>query len=57
MHNLCANILRILDVCKQYSDELVDKNVNVLGCNVFPKCRDLEVITLNPTEDTKGYNS
>lgn len=44
MHCLFANFVRILDVCKQYSEDLLSDKDNMPRCGVIPKFSDLEVI-------------
>ena len=57
MHNLYANFVRILEVCKQYSQDLVNDKGNMPRCGVVPKFSDLEVIALSLTQETMGYDS
>jgi len=57
MHNLYANFVRILEVCNQYSQDLVNDKGNMPRCGVVPKFSDLEVIALSLTQETMGYDS
>ena len=57
MHNLCANFVRILEVCKRFSQDLVNDKGNIPRCGVVPRFSDLEVIALSLTEETMGYDS
>ena len=57
MHNLYANFVRILEVCKQYSQDLVNDKGNMPRCGVVPKFSDLEVIALSLIQETMGYDS
>ena len=57
MHNLYANFVRILGVCKRFSQDLVNEKGNMPRCGVVPRFNDLEVIALSLTEDTMGYDS
>jgi len=51
MHNLYANIAKILDASKIFSNNLVNEQGNCPCCGVAPSFNDLEEITLNlPTE-------
>ena len=44
MHYLFANFVRILEVCKQYSEDLLSDKDNMPRCGVISKFSDLEVI-------------
>lgn len=57
MHSLYANFVRILEVCKQYSLDLVNDKGNMPRRGVIPKFSDLEVIALSLTQETMGYGS
>ena len=57
MHNLYANFVRILEVCKRFSQDLVNDKGNIPRCGVVPRFSDLEVIALSLTEETMGYDS
>ena len=57
MHDWYANFVKILDVCKQYSQDLVNDKGNMPRCSVVPKFSDLEVIALSLTQETMGYDS
>ena len=56
MHNLYANFVRILEVCKQYSQDLVNDKGDMPRCDVVPKFSDLEVIALNLTPRVLYFN-
>lgn len=45
MHNLYANIERILEVCKLYPKELTNNKGNMPSCGVIPMFSDPKVIT------------
>jgi len=47
MHNLYANFVRILELCKQYSQDLMNSMGNMTKCSVIPKFSDREVIVLS----------
>lgn len=53
MHDLYANFVKILNVCKKFSANLVNKLGNMPRPGVVPKFCDLEVITLNLTAISK----
>ena len=57
MHNLYANFVRILGVCKRFSKDLVNDKGCIPRCGVVLNFSDLEVITLSLTEETMGYDS
>ena len=46
MYNLYAKFEKILEICKQFSQGLVDERGNVLRRSPTPKFSDLEVIAL-----------
>ena len=49
MHDLFANFVKILDVYKKFSANLVNELGNMPRPGVVPKFSDLEVIALNLT--------
>lgn len=53
MHDLYANFVKILDVCKKFSANLVNELGNMPRPGVVPKFSDLEVIALNLTAISK----
>lgn len=57
MHNLHANFARILEVCKQYSEDLVKDKGNVPRCGVIPKFSNIEDIVPSLPHETMGYDS
>ena len=57
MHNLYANFVKILDVCKSFSENLVNEHGNVPRPGVVPKFSDLEVIALNLTAENMSIDS
>jgi len=57
MHNLYANFVIILGVCKRFPKDLVNEKGNLPRCGVAPRFSDLEIIALSLTEETMGYNS
>lgn len=46
MRNLAANFGKILDICKNFSKNLVDERGNMPRRGVVPRFSDLEVIAL-----------
>ena len=57
MHNSYANFVRIIDVCKSFSANLVNELFNLPRPGVVPKCSDLEVIALNLTAEIMSIDS
>ena len=57
MHNLYANFVKILDVCKIFSKNLVNELGNVPHRGVVPKFSYLEVIALNLTAENMSIDS
>ena len=45
MHNFYANYSKILDICKRFSNNIVNELGNVPRRGVVPKFLDLEVIS------------
>ena len=57
MHNLYANFVKILGVCKKFSTNLVNELGNIPRPGVVPKFSDLEVIALNLTAENMSIDS
>ena len=57
MHNLFANFVKMLDVCKNFSVNLVNELGNMPRPDVVPKFSDLEVIALNLTAESRSSSS
>ena len=57
MHNLYANFVKILDVCKKFSADLVNELGNMPRPGVVPKFSDLEVIALSLTSESMEIDS
>ena len=57
MHNFCTKYRKILDICKQYSKNLVNEFGNIPRRGVFTKFSDLEVIALSLTAEAMSINS
>lgn len=49
LHNLYANLLKILEICKDFSKDLVNERGNLPRRGVVPRFSDLEVISLSLT--------
>jgi len=47
MHNLYANFVRILEICKHFSKDLVNDKGNIPRRGVVPRFSDLEVVALS----------
>ena len=57
MHNLFANFVKILEVCKNFSQDLVNVKSNIPRPGVVPKFTDLEDIALSMTQENMGISS
>ena len=57
MHNLSAIFVKILDICKQFGNELVDARGNIPRPGSKPRFSDLEVTALNLTMESLGIDS
>ncbi len=57
MHNLYANFIKILEVCKHFAQDLVNNKGNLTRLGVVPKFSNLEVIALSLTAETMGIDS
>lgn len=56
MYNLYAKISKILKICKQYSQNLVNELVNIHRRGPVPKFSDMEVIALSLMAETEGID-
>ena len=52
MNNLYAKFIKILEICKQFSENLVNESGNVPRRGPVPKFSDLEVVALSLTAET-----
>ena len=52
MHNFYAKYVKILDICKHFSKNLVNELGNVPRRGVVPKFSDFEVIALSLTAES-----
>ena len=57
MRNLAANLVKILDICKKFSKNLVDECGNMPRRGVIPRFSDLEVIALSLTAEKFSIDS
>ena len=55
MYNLYTN--KILEICKQFSENLVNESGNVPRRGPVPKFSDLEVVALSLTAETESIDS
>lgn len=47
MHNLYTNFVKILDICKLFSKDLVNEQGNIPRPGVVPRFSDLEIVSLS----------
>ena len=57
MHNLYTKFVKILEICKQFSENLVNESGNVPRRGPVPKFSDLEVVALSLTAETESIDS
>lgn len=57
MYNLISNFVKILDICKKFSNNLVDNRGNIPRRGVIPRFSDLEVIALSLTAENFSIDS
>ena len=57
MRNLAANLVKILDICKKFSKNLVDERGNMPRRGVVPRFSDLEVIALSLYQEIFSIDS
>ena len=57
MYNLVSNFVKILDICKKFSNNLVDNRGNIPRRGVIPRFSDLEVIALSLTAENFSIDS
>ena len=57
MRNLAAKLVKILDICKKFSKNLVDERGNMPHRGVAPRFSDLEVIALSLTAEQFSVDS
>lgn len=57
MHNIYANFVKILEICKEFSKDLVTEQGNIPRRGVVPRFSDLEVIALSLTAEHLSIDS
>ena len=57
MHNFHTIFARFLEICKHFSDDLVNETENIKRRGVVPRFSDLEVISLSLTAETLSIDS
>ncbi len=57
MHNLYTKFVRILEICKQFSNNLVNDQGNIVRCGPVPKFSDLEVVALSLAAESESIDS
>lgn len=57
MYNLYTKFIKILEICKQFSENLVNELGNVPRCGPVSKFSDLEVVALSLTAETESIDS
>ena len=57
MHNLYAIFAKLLNICKQIADSLVNEFGNVPRRGIVPKFSDFEVVALNMASEAVGIDS
>ena len=57
MYNLYTKFVKILEICKQFSENLVNESGNVPSRGPVPKFSDLEVVALSLTAETESIDS
>ena len=57
MYNLYTKIIKILEICKQFSQNLVNEAGNIPRRGPVPKFSDLEVVALSLAAETESIDS
>lgn len=57
MYNLYTKFVKILEICKQFSENLVNESGNVSRRGPVPKFSDLEVVALSLTAEVESIDS
>ena len=57
MYNLYTKFVKILEICKHFSENLVNESGNVPRRGPVPKFSDLEVVALSLTAETESIDS
>ena len=57
MHNLYTKFVRILEICKQFSHNLVNAEGNIVRRGPVPRFSDLEVVALSLAAESESIDS
>ena len=57
MFNFCTKVVKVFEICKQFSENLVNESGNVPRRGPVPKFSDLEVVALSLTAETESIDS
>lgn len=57
MHNLYTKFVKILEICKQFSNKFVNEQGNIPRRGPVPKFSDLEVVALSLAAETESIDS
>ena len=57
MYNLYTKFVKILEICKHFSENLVNESGNVPRRGPVPRFSDLEVVALSLTAETESIDS
>ena len=57
MHNLYTKFVRILEICKQFSHNLVNEQGNIVRRGPVPKFSDIEVVALSLAAESESIDS
>ena len=57
MHNLYTKFVKILEICKQFSYDLVNAQGNIVRPGSVPKFSDLEVVALSLAAESESIDS
>ena len=57
MYNVYTKFVKILEICKQFSENIVNESGNVPRRGPVPKFSDLEVVALSLTAETESIDS
>lgn len=57
MYSLYTKFVKILEICKRFSENLVNESGNVPRSGPVPKFSDLEMVALSLTAETESIDS
>ena len=57
MHNFRTKFVKILEICKQFSQDLVNDKGNIIRRGPVPKFSDLEVVALSLVAESESIDS